>query len=57
MQDNIRIFFKDKIKFESIIKKSRSFNCTVNSEDIEKESSKIRSLRRFSNRKNKDTNK
>ena len=41
MQDNIRIFFKDKIKFESIIKKSRSFNCTVNSEDIEKESSKI----------------
>ena len=41
MQDNIRIFFKDKIKFESIIKKSRSFNCTINSEDIEKESSKI----------------
>ncbi len=36
MQDNIRIFFKDKIKFESIIKKSRSFNCTINSEDIEK---------------------
>ncbi|MDX8567364.1 hypothetical protein OZ668_05180 [Elizabethkingia sp. HX XZB] len=34
MQDNLRIYFGDKIKFESIIKKRGNFNCTINSDDI-----------------------
>ncbi|KIC61722.1 hypothetical protein [Chryseobacterium taiwanense] len=34
MQDNLRIYFKDKIHFESLIKKNRKFNCTIDSEDL-----------------------
>ena len=34
MQDNIRIYFNDKAKFESIIKKKHNFNCTIKSDDI-----------------------
>ena len=34
MQDNIRIYFTEKVKFEQIIKKNYEFNCTINSNDI-----------------------
>lgn len=34
MQDNIRIYFTDKAKFEQIIKRNYEFNCTINSSDI-----------------------
>lgn len=34
MQDNIRIYFNDKAKFESIIKQKHNFNCTIKSDDI-----------------------
>ena len=34
MQDNIRIYFTEKVKFEQIIKKNHDFNCTINSNDI-----------------------
>ena len=34
MQDNIRIYFTEKVKFEQIIKKKHDFNCTINSNDI-----------------------
>lgn len=34
MQDNIRVYFNDKAKFEQIIKRNYEFNCTINSSDI-----------------------
>ncbi len=34
MQDNLRVYFKDKYFFESLVKKKGSFNVTLNSEDI-----------------------
>ncbi|SIR66987.1 hypothetical protein SAMN05880573_1331 [Chryseobacterium sp. RU33C] len=32
MQDNLRVYFKDKYFFESLVKKKGSFNVTLNSE-------------------------
>ena len=29
MQDNIRIYFTEKVKFEQIIKKNHDFNCRI----------------------------
>jgi hypothetical protein len=34
MQDNIRIYFTDKVKFEKIVRSNGNYNCTINSEDI-----------------------
>ncbi|MGK6342454.1 hypothetical protein ACMGDK_09460 [Chryseobacterium sp. DT-3] len=39
MQDNLRVYFKDKYFFESLVKKKGNFNVTLNSEDIKKDNS------------------
>ena len=41
MQDNIRVYFNDKAKFESIIKKRGGFNCTIQSDDLKNEDENI----------------
>lgn len=41
MQDNLRIYFKDRQLFENLVKRKGNFNCTLNSEDLRKDNSNV----------------